>query len=504
MKGLKMYNSIHQLKEKGFRKAAVAKELSINRRTVDKYWNMTIDCYQKQLENTRRESALMAYRERILEWMQDYSSISAAQICDWLKEHYADSFSERTVSRFVKELRKEYGITKHKEPRSFECVPELPMGQQIQVDFGQLPLRNTSGGWTKIYTIAFVLSHSRYKYAEVQSRPFKAPDLIASCYRCFKYLGGMPREMVFDQDAIVCVSENAGDIIYTYEFEKFRQNAKMSIYMCHGADPQSKGKVESAVKYVKNNFLEHRLYVDDESLNKGCLAWLERTANVKLHGTTKRIPAEVFAEEQKHLREFVEFSSLPTNKVLRTVRKDNTIIYGSNRYSLPLGTYGTHAEVLINPQDGILYILTVNNEPICEHLISGSRGVLVQNTNHRRDRTKVLDALQEGLDEKFEHKATAFLQAVRTTKSRYARDQFAILHGLLDKYSLDDVLKGVCYCEKGSLYSANIVREYLEHKQIPPEPLLLPPTDIVPLADAKYHVTTEKRSLDVYAKVGGC
>ena len=43
--------------------------------------------------------------------------------------------------------------------------------------------------------------------------------------------------VLFDQDSIVCVSENAGDIIYTYEFEKFRQECGLSIRMCRGADP---------------------------------------------------------------------------------------------------------------------------------------------------------------------------------------------------------------------------------------------------------------------------
>ena len=73
----------------------------------------------------------------------------------------------------------------------------------------------------------------------------------------------MPQEMVFDQDSIVCVSENAGEIIYTYEFEKFRQECKVSIYMCRGADPESKGKIENTVKYIKGNFLRNRMYVDD-------------------------------------------------------------------------------------------------------------------------------------------------------------------------------------------------------------------------------------------------
>ena len=42
MKEIKVYNAIHQLKERGFKKDSVAKQLSINWRTVDRYWNMTV------------------------------------------------------------------------------------------------------------------------------------------------------------------------------------------------------------------------------------------------------------------------------------------------------------------------------------------------------------------------------------------------------------------------------------------------------------------------------
>jgi len=54
----------------------------------------------------------------------------------------------------------------------------------------------------------------------------------------------MPLELVFDQDHIVSVSENYGDIIYTYEFEKLRQECKLSIYLCRRSDPESKGNVK--------------------------------------------------------------------------------------------------------------------------------------------------------------------------------------------------------------------------------------------------------------------
>jgi DNA invertase Pin-like site-specific DNA recombinase len=54
MKGYRVYSQIQQLKEKGFKKANVAKQLGINRRTVDRYWNMSADEYEARITSIRR------------------------------------------------------------------------------------------------------------------------------------------------------------------------------------------------------------------------------------------------------------------------------------------------------------------------------------------------------------------------------------------------------------------------------------------------------------------
>ena len=51
------------------------------------------------------------------------------------------------------------------------------------------------------------------------------------------------------------------------------------IFLCRGNDPQSKGKIESVIKYIKGNFLACRIYRGISVLNSDGLAWLERTAN---------------------------------------------------------------------------------------------------------------------------------------------------------------------------------------------------------------------------------
>jgi len=394
------------MRQAGFSQRQVARRLGINRKTVKRYWEMPVNEYEEMSSAICRMQYLDKYQAQIIGWLREYPDLTAAQVWDWLKEHYREEVSERTVSRYVKQLREEYGLKKSEAPRAYEAVPELPMGQQMQVDFGQKLMPNVDGGQTKVYVAAFLLSRSRYKYAQMQSWPFTSVDLVRICHDCFQYMGGMPAELVFDQDSIVCVSENTGDIIYTYEFEKFRQECKLSIRMCRGADPESKGKIENTVKYIKGNFLSNRLYVDDGILNGSCLDWLERTANAKVHGTTKLVPAKVFQEEREYLRPLPVCDQVKRPVICRTVRKDNTIIYDSAspqapypslspvarahsfrcgsfphatrfagfargpHYSVPLGTYTTQPEVRIETLDGTLYIRTLFGEPICEHRIA--------------------------------------------------------------------------------------------------------------------------------------
>lgn len=503
MKGYSVYNAIQQLKAKGFKKATVARQLDINRRTVDRYWDMSVDEYEARHSDVRRKQSMDEYQKTIIDWLTSYPSLSSAQVCDWLKENYDAYFSERTVSRYVKELREKFNLPKHADKRTYEAVPELPMGKQVQVDFGESSMKNTSGNYTKVYTVAFLLSHSRYKYVELQSRPFTSAALVSACYRCFAYFGGMPEEMVFDQDSIVCVSENAGDIVFTYEFEKFRQSCGMSIYMCRGADPQSKGKIENTVKYVKGNFIANRIYIDDESLNASCIKWLARTANAKIHGTTKKIPAEEFKLERETLRPLPGEPDIPKANICRTVRKDNTIIYNSNRYTVPYDTYNKFDEVRIEDKDGTLYISSLEGLPICQHRISTNRGVLVQNIDHKRDKSTAIDKLQLSIDEQLGFAATGFLESIREQKSRYAKDQFRMIQALIDLYGCEYCLDAVAFCVRSKLYSANTMKDYLEHISLQSdEPLEIFSFSGIPLDDVKYHVTTEKRPLSEYMKVG--
>jgi transposase len=291
-----MYSEIHQLKQIGLKKAQVARKLEIDVKTVSKYWETTPDEFAAMRQKGRiRTKKLNHYRDVLLKWLRENPDLTCAQILDWLKEHYNDfSVRERTLRRYVTELRQKYDLPKPEPTRQYQAVADLPPGKQLQVDFGQKRVRNKDGGYTTLYAMGAVLAYSRYKYGQWMDRSLTAAMFIQMLRACFDYLGGVPDELVFDQDKLVAVSENYGDIIYTYEFERFKQAMGFSVYLCRKSDPESKGKIEAVVKYMKGNFASNRLFGDIRSWNQSFLDWLERTGNHNIHGTTKKYRQKYF------------------------------------------------------------------------------------------------------------------------------------------------------------------------------------------------------------------
>ena len=257
-----MYAKIQDLKRKQFKKARVAIMLSINRETVAKYWDMPPDSYDETKKRHRKRKA-DCFKELIVQWLQEFPDISAAQMYDWLKERSpleTLDFQKRSFQTYVNDIRKEYDIKKPETTRQYEAADERLPGEQGQVDMGEISVRTSTGRHKKIYCFAMVLAHSRYKYVFWQEKPFTTDSFVSAHIRAFEFFGGRPKEIVYDQDKVLAVSENNGDIIYTAGFQNYLDEVKFSVYLCHGADPESKGLIENVVKFAKHGFAEHEAF----------------------------------------------------------------------------------------------------------------------------------------------------------------------------------------------------------------------------------------------------
>ena len=191
---------------------------------------------------------------------------------------------DKTVFNFVEKVRCKYGIGKKSEARirrDYEKLPDTPYGKYAQADFGEKWMSAENGRSTKVYFFAIVLARSRYKFTCFSRRPFGTELAIYAHERAFEYFGGKPEKILYDQDRVLISRENLGDLVLTRKFQTFVREQHFQPVFCHKADPESKGKVENVVKYVKENFLVARVFRDIDSLNREALEWLERTGNGK-------------------------------------------------------------------------------------------------------------------------------------------------------------------------------------------------------------------------------
>lgn len=444
MEKLTIYNEIHRLRSEGFSNSAIARKLKISRNRVIDYGKMTPDeFYLFATSLQSRSKKLDPFQEEILGWLKQHPDLSGAQVLDWLGEKLnVSSVSEGTVRNFVNELREAYHIPKMISSREYSTVPDLPMGLQIQVDFGQIRVPTTDGSYKRLYFIGFVLAHSRYKYVEWLDRPFRSHDLIRMHENAFRYFGGMSIEIVYDQDRLLAVSENAGDLIMTVEFTKYQQARKFKVYLCRKSDPESKGKIEQVVKYVKNNFAKNRTYDNLIDWQDSSMRWLKRTGNYKVHHNTKKRPVEVHALEKQHLQKVTGtyiFEDIFTSSITRDIYKDNVIRFDGNRYSVPRGTYrkGAPNIAYVESDAEHIYIrLQQNGQVLAKHKLAEGKGNVISDPTHRKRSHTKRDILIQQIEGMLEDKESAkwLIELLAEQYPRHLVDQLKVVQSVILKH----------------------------------------------------------------------
>ena len=116
--------------------------------------------------------------------------------------------------------------------------------------------------------------------------------------------------------------------------------------LCQPYRAQTKGKVESGVKYVRGNLWPSMRFTDDADLNRQTLGWCDGVANRRVHGTTHRLPAEMLTEEQPHLGKLPERNALaPYLREDRMVARDGFVSWEGSRYGVHWQWVGATVQV---------------------------------------------------------------------------------------------------------------------------------------------------------------
>ena len=234
--------------------------------------------------------------------------------------------------------------------------------------------------------------------------------------------------------------------------------------------------------------------------NQSFEEWLERTGNGRVHGTTKRKPTDMFLEEQEHLQPLYGHApDISVDYMERAVRPDNTVLYLSNRYSLPIGTYGREKTVVLRVEEEKLEIMNHAGDSIVTHDISREKGKLIKHESHRRDRRGRTEELLAKTVALLGEEFREYLTVLCENKPRYVKDQLCVVVRACEAYGRERVLEAMRYCQKMEIYSAVDLNEAAGVMSGKDEVPAVP--ERLPVEDERYHVNVQKRDLSVYAEV---
>ena len=238
------------------------------------------------------------YREIILAKVQE--DLSAKRIWQDLGESGA-TVGYDSVRRFIQRL----GRVRSLPFRRMECGP----GEEAQVDFGSgAPVIRPDGKRRRTHVFRIVLSHSRKAYSEATFTQ-TTEDFFRCLENAFAHFGGVPQTLVIDNLKAAVAHPDWFDPELTPKVQAFCRHYGTVILPTKPYMPRHKGKVESGVKYVKNNGLKAKKFTSLEEENR-CLADWERTV------ADKQEPLP-FLEEHPIIRPLADYSAIVAQAIHR-------------------------------------------------------------------------------------------------------------------------------------------------------------------------------------------
>lgn len=245
--------------------------------------------------NPTQISLTQPYDKKIKTWVEQ--GIQATTIYRALVEQFGFVGSYSSVRRKVQKICA-------KNPDA-SCVLDFAPGEAAQVDFGTGPtiIDVFTGEVIKTWIFVMTLCFSRHMYAEIATNQ-KVGTWLACHRRAFEFFNGVPGKLIIDNPKCAITRACYRDPEVQRSYSELAEGYGFIISPCPPRDPKKKGRVESGVKYVKNNFVPLREFRTLVDANEQLTCWVLQTAGNRTHGTTHQKPLTIFADRKAPFQAF--------------------------------------------------------------------------------------------------------------------------------------------------------------------------------------------------------
>lgn len=434
-----MYTTIQTLWNKGHNKSQISELTGHDWKTVAKVIK-AIKAGNAVPKKKPHPCLLDPYKEELIGWIEQ--GLTAVRMHEELLR-LGIKVSYSTVKNSIADTKRNNNIfiRMHTDP-----------GEEAQVDFGYVGYTlDNSGRRRKTWVFNMRLSFSRLDYYE-KVYDQKVETFILCHIHAFQHFGGVPKSVKIDNLKAAILEANFYEPIYQRLYKQFAEHYGFQSIPCRIYSPNDKGKVESGIKYVKNNFFAGRSFKDGSDVDQRLAKWLER-ANSRIHGTTKKVPQEVFETQEKKMLLKLPVTEFNLSKVgTRKVYHDCHIYINHNYYSVPYKYIGK--EVEIERGSGVVRIY-FNHEAIALHEeLTGKGEFSTQKSHYPKYKclsdTEYQEKYQAKMAEVGNFVEQIFFCIVQYKKQAWSRPVQGVL-SLVKRYSSDIVNRS---CERALAYGA--------------------------------------------------
>jgi transposase len=219
--------------------------------------------------------------------------------------------------------------------RRFETGP----GKQAQMDWGHLGSLSDQDRERQVWAFTMTLGYSRRMMAEAATDQ-KLGTLLRLHEAAFRQWEGVPEEILYDRMKTVWTgTDERGEIVWNTVFLDFARYWGFTPRLCRPYRAQTKGKIESGVKYLRRNFLcglQGREPGSVADLNVQLREWVATVANQRVHGTTGEQVLRRWDGDRSSLQPVDGRFPYPyADDELRKVARDAYVSWQGSRYSVP-------------------------------------------------------------------------------------------------------------------------------------------------------------------------
>jgi transposase len=360
---LEGWMKLRELKQRGLSISEISRQMGLDRKTVRRHLDEPPGKYERPKRATKLDPFVAYLRER---WEQGVGN-GAKLYRELQKRDYRGGYTQ--LRYLLKDWRNE---ERERAYVRFETSP----GEQSQLDWGSF------GNWNghRLYCFALTLSWSRMSYVEFTQRQ-DTETLLDCMVHAFRHLGGVTETILTDNMKTVVLERRQGQPVWNPRYLDFASYYGFLPRLCQPYRPETKGKIESTIRFVRGNFWPGIRFSSIADLNQQALEWSVEVGG-RVHQTTREIPAERWSRENlKSLEGQADYDTGYAE--VRQVAKDCLISYRGNRYSVPYELVGKTV-VVRHPVAGERITIWHQQNKVAAHALGPGAGRMAIDPEHYR------------------------------------------------------------------------------------------------------------------------